>query len=497
MNKSITIFIICVFSAFIPIMSHANAKDDLYNEAIRKGKSQNYCYQIDCNGKKIIKAQKMCEYLVKKNYVITDLKYDKNNGNLILLEFVGHDNYYHFLHFTLNSKSPAVKPLSCTGKVYLLKNAWKNLFKDVKVAYWNGKIVNGFIDGEGSGIIEDKNNNYIIFEGTFISGIPISSTIVKTYDAQDIVVGDGRINKKFLKSVQYKKPELQEVVSEYERAQGDLKTALTARISAIQSDLPEKYIAEAKQVINNGVTPVLSEDIIGGIVRPNTRFFSGDAVAADKRKTLQGIENLYPKAKEALAYMDLLDGIYLCQTANINKAKHYLNNHFQAMYNSNYETKIKAAQKALAILKGTASASDIHKKLIASEPTINKWANSVISTFENTNNKNRQALKNFFSSSSEDSKKMRISDNVKPSGKLIGLSVKKHTSGGFLSISGLNHVVQYNKYYYKNGDVKYKVNIHGDYFRKFQDWGTKHHNVAFEFDSESEMISAVLEALSK
>ncbi len=418
-NKFMRAFVFSLLMLFVSSLSFANKQEDWFNEAISRGVTESGCYRIVNNGDKKMKILKMYKYIVKKGYVVTVFDHDKK-GYMNRIEFTTYDKLYIYMHYALSSTTPNVKPLKEQGKACLMKKVpvyrplalrgekplrYDDDFDELREVHWTGEVENGFIDGSGSGVYGDQKEGYCYFEGTFISGVPASNLTIKRYDSRGTSYYDAVIEDKWLTVEQYESPTPQMIAKNLDKAEGDAKRAFRTRLAFVHSDLPEKYIKEAKLIIKQGKTPVLSQDIIGSLggIAP-TRFYSANQEAAQKRSLLEALSKTNSKAEEALNYMQLLDGMYLSSAATTKKIKEYVASadYFEYWHHANYWQKMEEAQKAVAKLKKLSSTKDIRAKLTKAEQTISRSYKTISTQRAQSKTKRNNAAKKWLGEALED-----------------------------------------------------------------------------------------------
>ena len=180
--KMLTGSLVLLFLLFsIPTIA---GNKDLVNQAIQRGMTERGTYQIVKTNKKV-KIDGLRKFLANNQYAVVDWRDD--NGYLNTLDFVPKDEFYLYVYHLLSGSNP--KNLKNKGRVSPIFDrksgtSWIerwHVFGDLEDCYWTGEVQNGYVHGQGSGIVKFQNYYYLFFSGTYCKGIPISEITQKTY----------------------------------------------------------------------------------------------------------------------------------------------------------------------------------------------------------------------------------------------------------------------------------------------------------------------------
>lgn len=159
-------------------------EDKHFREALLKGRQrkQYYCLVNDDNKK--IKADKLIEYCNSHNYLhgnyhTKTIKAFGTGGveTITEFEFLPKELYPNYMFESHDNSGTSFNSLTQKGSVYFY-----NLYSDFILldgALWSGNIVNGKIDGQGTGFYftDNKKGLFHYFTGTFKEGVPQGKVI--------------------------------------------------------------------------------------------------------------------------------------------------------------------------------------------------------------------------------------------------------------------------------------------------------------------------------
>ena len=489
-------------------LGFAGTKDDAFNEAISNGLHKNSCYSIDNIGKKEINVKSMVSYIIKKDYVVTIVESD-SNGNLLRLDFTKRNNLPHFMHYAMSMRTE-VKPLKTIGKVCLpvkdpiykpgaLRGSKPiryedNIGDEFSNVLWTGELNGEYIEGTGSGICTYANGDFTYFEGTFLSGIPASETVLKYYIQKDSPYMVGDLSDITVLNFAAISPEKLDIKTRWSSVK--LRDPIKACLASYGTDKAEEYIKEAKQILLSGKTPNLNRSIIGslGLINP-TYIFKANEDAENVYFYIEPLSKYNVKAKEAFNYMLVLDALYLSSIDNAQKARDYLfSGSFEYINQSGYFSTLKKAIAAIDDLKKTNSSNDINSQLTKAKTIISEWYNVINTDRESIKKKRNDALWNSYNklmaevlsssggsgSSSYSSGEDLNVENLNLSDFEYDIDKDWHTSLGDIVLTTntkYKEVMFYDKrgksykgrVYHSDKDNTYYVNINGPYYKTMED----------------------------
>ena len=206
MKKHLTLKIhFLLFIGLISICSCYAGNKQLLNDALKRGTMANGMYCIINNESKDINVDKLREYLVRNHYAVADVEYDYNK-KLKSLYFFNYDDRLGYFHYKLSSSPQNIYQIKKVGLVALLRMAkipapgfgnpptWEPRFNQPEKAAWTGDVIDGYIQGKGSGIMVASDYQCIYFEGEYYYGFPISITTVKYLNTKALRRTDITIN---------------------------------------------------------------------------------------------------------------------------------------------------------------------------------------------------------------------------------------------------------------------------------------------------------------
>ena len=381
-------------------------------------------YSID-NVSEEVNMDEMVKYLLSKNYVVVD-KIEDNRGKIENIKFVARNDFYKYYYKSKsgNDFSYAKKGKGCRFEKENI-DMYGYIYKYVPVVievYWSGDIINGYINGKGSGLYTSDtsfNEEFCYFEGEYVYGIPISDvdfykvrimddnsyslgkplTIYKKETDYYLVENRDKLDQAMLDNFVSDKAKLE--CERYKNSVNDVRSVIA------------NYKSYAEDIILNDKTPLLSQEI-GGLspvqfpLMPANKIilFEESADEYNKRHTLEAFKNfegvdmkrLEEKDKESLylvqkplindidetlKYMTLLDGLSLTTPDSIWRAKQSYNASFISFYGkpnierTNYYSVIESAQNIAKELKN-ASTGKLREKYADAEQKINDCRRAII-----------------------------------------------------------------------------------------------------------------------
>ena len=456
-------------------------------------------YKIDNVTKKVTMGE-MTSFIQSKNCVVVDSR-ESNEGMIDYIKFVPQKDLYKYYY-----KLKTGKDFSDTknGKCCLLRVLEKRPYKvwytaDVGDAYWSGEVVDGYINGKGSGVFMENlkiyesgraEGNFRYFEGEYISGIPVTDTKVYFIDMGNV----GNINEIsptilpkqdvnfFLKEKRYKLD--QAMLDNFVKGNTDFQYEKIRNIIA-------DYKKYAEDIILNEKTPKLSQGIYGRnalalmpsqemvLVIPNSpeeyntrrtleAFKNSEGVDLNNKKELLSLDNkpLLESIDQTLKYMDLLDGLALTSGENAVKAKKQYNFSYIRQFgtpdidNSNYYSVLDNAIKIAKELEKSSTGSLREKYAVAGQKisnwkkTITGVKNSVYSEVNVSEKKSKEREQERKRKGQHEIDRYNTKD---PSGKLVEMSglfssYKTYEHDGRISTKGGDYC-DYNIIYSRDGKL--------------------------------------------
>lgn len=183
MKKSLTI----VMSLFLCMNGMAQEKQ--FNAALSAGRAQNQFYVVKDPKGKALKLSKLTEYAEQQGYLVGSMKpYIGKKDAVESFEFLPKDEFISYIYSNLREDSRDLSDLPHKGTVfcYLPDDQTKVYFWQCDNALWSGQVVNGLINGSGSGFMQVKNNAVVYFKGFFNNGIPEGDITFKWYPISDM-----------------------------------------------------------------------------------------------------------------------------------------------------------------------------------------------------------------------------------------------------------------------------------------------------------------------
>lgn len=164
------------FSSFIP--TGKSNEDNLFRQGLSRGKPHKGYFTLINAENKIIDVYKLQQYCKAHNYLYND-DYKKKSikvfgsGAETVAEFyfLPRDLYIFYVFEWTDRQGVLVSSLKQKGSVYFYVPGDKS-FIILNDALWSGNVVNGKIDGYGSGIFKKDDKNYYYFTGKYKEGIP-------------------------------------------------------------------------------------------------------------------------------------------------------------------------------------------------------------------------------------------------------------------------------------------------------------------------------------
>lgn len=318
----------------------------VFSEAINKGPSDLGEYNIyNVNNKEKVTLEEMTSFLQSNNYVVIYAR-PYGNGNVESIKFVPKDDIYKYYYKLRSGKdfTDAKK-----GKCSLFKkNRSDYVYPEVGEVYWSGEVVDGYINGKGSGLILGQ-DGYNYFEGEYISGIPVTDVNSYRFGMDNIsdietITYPKKEPEYFLKKNKNKLDQV--MLDNYSNGIAPLQYEQYKNLANDVRNIIANYKSYTEDIILNEKTPQLSKDI-----KVNVGLFGAALIMRganspeelEKRQKIEAFKNfdgidmakMNDKNKElftlarkpllndinqTLKYMDLLDGLALTSTENIQDA---------------------------------------------------------------------------------------------------------------------------------------------------------------------------------
>lgn len=456
-------------------------------------------YKIDNVTKKVTMGE-MTSFIQSENCVVVDSR-ESNEGMIDYIKFVPQKDLYKYYY-----KLKTGKDFSDTknGKCCLLRVEEKRPYKvwytaDVGDAYWSGEVVDGYINGKGSGVFMENlkiyesgraEGNFRYFEGEYISGIPVTDTKVYFIDMGNV----GNINEIsptilpkqdvnfFLKEKRYKLD--QAMLDNFVKGNTDFQYEKIRNIIA-------DYKKYAEDIILNEKTPKLSQGIYGRnalalmpsqemvLVIPNSpeeyntrrtleAFKNSEGVDLNNKKELLSLDNkpLLESIDQTLKYMDLLDGLALTSGENAVKAQKQYNFSYIRQFgtpdidNSNYYSVLDNAIKIAKELEKSSTGSLREKYAVAGQK-ISNWKKTITgvknSVYSEVNVSEKKSKEREQERKRKGQHEIDSYNTKDPSGKLVEMSglfssYKTYEHDGRISTKGGDYC-DYNIIYSRDGKL--------------------------------------------
>lgn len=363
----------------------------VFSEAINKGPSDLGEYNIyNVNNKEKVTLEEMTSFLQSNNYVVIYAR-PYGNGNVESIKFVPKDDIYKYYYKLRSGKdfTDAKKGKCC---IFVERNG---IYPEVKEVYWSGEVVDGYINGKGSGI-NLYQDAYAYFEGEYIYGIPVTDITCDFLGMENISEVETSTYPKqepefFLK--EYKKKLDQVMLDNYANGMAPLQYEQYKNLANDVRNIITNYKSYTEDIILNEKTPQLSKDI-----KVNVGIFGAALIMSganspeekEKRQKLEAFKNfegidmtrmdnntkelfsiekksLIKDVNQTLKYMDLLDGLALTSPENTQHAidlYNYAADHDDArafIEESDYWTKLSNAANIADQLKN-ASTGQLREK---------------------------------------------------------------------------------------------------------------------------------------
>ena len=180
---------VILFLFVIMVGLSVQAQEKLFDEAIRRGTTANGYYCAENTDKKVITEQEMRDYANKKGYYIGRVacidiqKFGGTKRIVYKFEFAPPENTTNIIFNQLNSSSITYSQLRSRGTAICLRP--KNI-AGIDDVLWSGTIVDGFINGTGTGFVHKPGEDYVYIQGTFSRGIPSGKVTVKSIAENNI-----------------------------------------------------------------------------------------------------------------------------------------------------------------------------------------------------------------------------------------------------------------------------------------------------------------------
>ena len=199
--------------------------------------------------------------------------------------------------------------------------------------------------------------------------------------------------------------------------------------------LVDNYIKEFKEILRSGKTPELSQGIYGHLGLFTVDFAYPNKETAAKREAIKAmLTEDFREASLALDFMDVLDGLHLATSKDIESAKKQMDYNFQSFYNSNYWDVLGKAERAAGELKK--SLPEMGKELDKAKMTISNWNNTMISLCEKTHGEWKAYITNRLSKWTNDA--LREAERSASSGSSSSRSSSSSSSSSSRSSSSVD-----------------------------------------------------------
>lgn len=516
----------CVTSMIVSSLVKDHKKNSKQNKLMKEaiGPLDLGEYKIDNVTEKVTLGE-MTSFLQSKNCVAVDSKEDYQ-GKIDYIKFVPQQDLYKYYYKLKNGKDFSNAKL---GKCCVLAEAeyWMTheVYYEPSVCevYWSGEVVNGYINGKGSGI--NLNNlkiyesgraegYFYYFEGEYVSGIPV--TDINAYCIEMGKVGN----------ISEISPEIipkQDAKFFLEKNRDKLDQAMLDNFVAGNTDfqyekvrnLIADYKKYAEDIILNEKTPQLSQGIYGrdivGVMRLVIRnspedynkrhtlvaFKNSEGIDKNKIKELLSLDNkpLLESIDETLKYMDLLDGLALTSGKYAERAIAEYDFSYIRQFGapnierSNYYSVIDNAINIAKELEKN-STGTLREKYAVAGQKISNWKNSIIDVknyvYSEVNSREKRRKESEEKRRSSGQHELDSYNTTDPSGKIITMSgifssYKTYEKDGRIYTKGGDYC-KYNVIYDTDGKLNhYTIN-----------YSTKKNIVKRDFESLAELIEYFL-----
>ena len=140
------------------------------------------------------------EYIFQQ-YNYQDKGLESHKWKLLWFEFTPAEDYFYYIHKEWTKSDVLCSELINTGKMWTyngdqvsttIKDVKHKFFFPIPNVHWSGDVKNGFIDGEGAGIvcIDKEYKSFYCVEGTFKEGFPIGEVECRYIVLTDYLVPD-------------------------------------------------------------------------------------------------------------------------------------------------------------------------------------------------------------------------------------------------------------------------------------------------------------------
>lgn len=436
---------------------------------------------------------KVVSLLNSKGYSVVNI-----NGNSMDFVPTGKLQNYFYKKLAGNDFSELRKGKACVLGKY---DGWFGVsYKpDVSNVYWSGEVVDGYINGKGSGV--NINNlkmdesgraegNFIYFEGEYIYGIPVTDVKAYFIDMGKI----GNINE--ISPTIYPKQETKFFLEEYrDKLDQAMLDNFVKGNTDFQYEKVRNLIADykkyAEDIILNEKTPKLSQGIYGRnvlalmpsqemvLVIPNSpeeynkrhtleAFKNSEGIDINNIKELLSLDNkpLLESIDQTFKYMDLLDGLALTSGKCAEQAQSQYNFSYIRQFGapdierSNYYSVLDNAINIAKELEKSSTGSLREKYAVAGQKisnwkkTITGVKNSVYSEVNVSEKKSKEREQERKRKGQHEIDRYNTKD---PSGKLVEMSglfssYKTYEHDGRISTKGGDYC-DYNIIYSRDGKL--------------------------------------------
>ena len=479
-------------------------KENLYNEAYRRGRQINGAYLINNTDKKKVTVEEMALYLSNKGYIVCNYntqyikKFLSVKEIVYQMEFMTKQDYLDYVFYFMSDGSVNCNDLR-NGTFFqphdekqYEKHGFIEVLSSVKTVFWRkdnvkwtGSLSNGLLHGSGKAFWVAGTNEYHYIEGTFEYGFP-TEIKTSTYIPQGemAVLKQERIKKFKIRAVTK-----ETIAKNANTSDSKMKQAVNLLMGgSYDSDvaLLETAYKNAKRLSSSNYSNFKPDPIVAKFVH------NYGLTNNDPKKCL-------PKAKA------IKDAYYVCAALQYPIQDHYygVNNIITALTMSVdwLSNEVKGDRdlftKGLNIAKNGKNNDRFGFRTFYSqavpilENKIRKFENKVASDRRSYNQRKQTESENFERIQRKLSKEIDWNRSKSPSGKLSEPSFfsswGKYEKEGEIYFKSGSEYVKYNTYYFDNKRDHYKIT--------YASSGIERNLRKKEFKTESEMVEAIVNAV--